>query len=138
MTVSTILLIPAPGDPHGLLADGVCGGRVPTMIPCSADERVPSRQGATWHVAGPPCREHPRTRALVLAHAGKAVPIGVFAAWYIADSTLTKDSGGYEGLSVALHDGLLDVVEWARNLTRDGAPLGRLVLLDADGREVRP
>lgn len=134
MSPLTVLLVPPAGD-TALLAEE-CGGRVPTLTLCNADERTPNVPGA-WHVASPGCREHPRVRALVLVRDGVRAPLGIFRAWYYADAIIgaDPDPGGAEGLSIAMHDDLPAVVEWAASLRRNDAPLGRVVLL-RDGREV--
>lgn len=132
--ISTVLLCPAPTDPYHLLDASVTGSDPPTMVLCNADERTNGE--GTWHIVAPPCREYPRTRALVLARNGQAVPAGVFAAWFQADGIIgaDPDPGSGEGLSTALYDGVLELIPWAASLRRDGLPLGTLVLLDADGR----
>ena len=61
-----ILLVPSPGDPHGLLAPGACGA-VPPTVACFLDKI----EGACW-------MDDPdmKPAALVLAWNGRAVPEG--------------------------------------------------------------
>jgi hypothetical protein len=127
--IHTILLLPSDGDPHGLLRPGVCGARPPTLLLCRADERVPSRAGDSWHIAGPPCREHPRERALVLYHDGAVVPegldrarrcLGIYWWAYDVERRIARWAAGDFGARY-----LLD--------PRAGCTV---VALDAEGREV--
>lgn len=128
-----VLLIPAEGDPFRLLRDGPWGARPPTALLCNADERNRPGVPGAWHPAGPPCREHPRTRALVLWAEGRVVPDGVFRAWFHTDDV----AGDALGPLVGAEDPG-EVIEAVMSWRRNDEPLGTLVCLDADGREVSP
>ena len=129
INISAILIIPAEGDPHGLLKGGPCGSR-PPMARAEVDGPTGTRVGRWVPYHGLlDLSMHPDSRALVLAWEGKPVAAGLFRLWYAAD-----DIGGAELCSVLYHydddpRGLLvQVAQWG--------DLGTIVLLDADGREV--
>jgi hypothetical protein len=61
-----VLLIPAPGDPGGLLAEPVCGGRPPTAWEWNGDWREDAYSGPAL----------PHEEALVLVWDGAVVPEG--------------------------------------------------------------
>lgn len=181
MTISTILLVPADGDPHGLLADGVCGAKPPILDGWACNDA----QHGLWWTFGrdlePPicdvCSARKRweeARALVLAYQGKPVPEGcsrVLAS--IAEGEPGIDRHGFPWSLVAFVSGGFGLtfgregrLTWnARDVfgttatfttptpvpvTDDGPPFAlalamvyvsnhpgaRVVLLDADGREV--
>lgn len=69
--MKAILLIPAPGDPHSLLAPGECGAMAPSAFRCACKR---------WRVGGDgPCTcgyGASLDRALVLAYAGEPVVEG--------------------------------------------------------------
>lgn len=74
-----VLLIPAPGDPGGLLREGPCGARPPTVIrsisPC-LDHRHPSRC-QEWRTFAMDCdTQLSSERVLVLAWGGESVDEG--------------------------------------------------------------
>lgn len=130
MTISTILLVPEEGDPHGLLAAGVCGARPPVMCLASADE-----PWAKWCGDTETC-----TRALVLAHDGKPVPEGCDRADHALgdpddDPTMTRGRDWTRWVAYTL-----------RNPSRDAPRLRRqadewncvVIFLDAAGHEVIP
>ncbi len=137
--VVAVLLIPAEGDPLGLLREGPCGAMPPAAaayswnVPGEADhwdeanhwDRTDyGRSCFLGGMIGRPC-------ALVLAWDGKSVPEGLFRAWK------QTDDEGLDDLADVLYD--LDLKAVARRIAgwyRDGAPLGRLVLIDASGHEV--
>lgn len=96
MTISTILLVPADGDPHGLLADGVCGARPPLMV---------SSCGGAW-TPEEDCPNGYDTMAIVLAYHGKPVLEGcnrVLAS--IADGEPGIDRHGFPKPLVAFVNG---------------------------------
>ena len=74
MKPHALILVPEEGDPHGLLAEGVCGARPP----CAARPWNGSGHYPEWV----PCdedghpAEDPPYRALVLAWDGELVPHG--------------------------------------------------------------
>ena len=74
-TISTLLLVPAEGDPHGLLAKGPCGARPPTM-----ERHTHKDGGSCWRGVDQCTRARllvaTPVRALVLAHEGEPVPEG--------------------------------------------------------------
>lgn len=119
-----VILIPAPGDPLGLPADGKCGARPPVVYRA----RWASRPGqwSEWRSAAVPYDAAVQESALVLAWDGTPVPDGIFRAWFHAD-----DVPG-DVLSDMLYAERLDeVVELARSLRRNCAPLGDVVTLGA-------
>jgi hypothetical protein len=77
-TMSAILLVPTPGDPHGLLAPGVCGARVPTLYNSTSCGYDAHRGWRERHDVRGDCYMcgHP-DEALVLAWEGEPVPEGV-------------------------------------------------------------
>jgi hypothetical protein len=75
--VNAVLYVPVAGDPHGVLAPGVCGATVPMLWRHDLE--------GTWHDRRPtadsehPCYslpDPPATAALVLALAGVPLPEG--------------------------------------------------------------
>ncbi len=132
--IERILLIPAEGDPHGLLKEGPCGARPPTawFARCKG-VLVPAPHAAArrcGHCDRPlaECQQ----RALVLAWDGKPVPEGCFRAdtteWHLFVELITSILAGelraWSDMPKTNVDALADLVP------------GALVLLDADGREV--
>lgn len=119
--IHAVLLVPpkGDGDPHGLLVEGPCGARPPTAY-------IPNR-GWKWR-EGPCAEEFPIRRGLVLAWEGKPVPEGLersvraakSRAWveYLVGCALGRLADDVDGLS-------------------DPDLPGILVLLDAEGREVK-
>lgn len=150
--IVAVLVVPVDGDPAGLVADGVCGSTPPTAWRTDPTDPGPgfavsSTSGGRIGWSDPTRVTPPRMRAgghgdmyvyrieraLVLAWAGEVVPAGVFRLWYAVDDVLA------DRLSDALYEKLDVLTEeasaWCR-IGRNGAPVGRIVLLDADGREV--
>lgn len=134
--IDTILLVPADGDPHGLLADGACGARPPALTGYACNDAT---HGRWWPENAereapvcPECSARKRwcdVTALVLAYRGKPVAEGCDRANRALIAATDGDFGG-----------TLDYYD-------DGYPLrridlfvrllgGRAVFLDADGREV--
>lgn len=122
MSVHAVLLIPAEGDPHGLLREGPCGARPPVAFHYVV-------QSDSWWAG---CHEHndigsinaTRT-ALVLAWAGQPVAEGCWRAY----ECRTKPHGflpSFNGWTM----GHLDSARYWN--------LGTVLFLDADGREVTP
>lgn len=118
-----VILVPAAGDPLGLLREGPCGARPPTA--CRA---VPGEGWLPWCGDRVTC-----ARALVLAWDGEPVAEGLDRAQrtayplavderlvWLASFTWTRDMG------------------WLRAVTEDlAALLGcTVILVDAEGREV--
>lgn len=149
-TISAILLIPADGDAHGLLRDGPCGARPPTIRHPSAGASQCSRCRGSGilavdeYVAGscPEC-EHGvlYSRALVLAWDGDIVPDGCDRAdWCRASARGSAHTPGRDTAYLVL--GVLGRTMRLRDhtsvLADFVADLGTIVLLDADGREVTP
>lgn len=129
MTASTILLVPAKGDPHGLLAKGPYGSRPPMMWRCTCSPR--------WRACGH--RKYSCTdchsqgfpgAALVLAHEGKPAEEGLDRA-----GRMPRTSRGWVAKVVGYALGW-----WPDDVGALADPElpGTLVLLDADGREVTP
>ena len=111
--IAAILLVPAEGDPHGLLAEGPCGARPPMAW-------LRGRRDGIWRPAPWFPDEREPLWALVLAWDGQPVAEGMDRA--------TRIDPHYRGVAWAS----------ARNLGAEMERLdyGTLVLLDADGREV--
>ncbi len=144
--IAAILLIPTEGDPHGLLREGPCGARPPVV------QRVEHRHQSTedvrgciecdgaWpcafagELAGAPYWSHHGsgwpTRALVLAWDGEPVAEGCLrVGWRDSIFTFWRSvSESIEGGATAL--------AWLRQRCIDH-DLGTLVLLDAEGREIK-
>ncbi len=123
-----VLLVPDEGSPHVLLWDGRCE----TTPPLAWDD------DGVWTEGGPQPFERdegtgyfdpPISVGLVLAWDGEVVPEGVFRLWYMLDDI------GSDALMCALYAD--DVVLLLQALDHDWGELpGRLILLDAYGREV--
>ncbi len=116
-TVASVLLKPTDGDPHGLLARGLCGSCPPYAW---------RLEGAKWNAGqgtGPVLTDGD---ALVLAWEGAPVPEGSDRAARCADVVPS-----------ALLNRILSVLE-GYPMPRAVADLGTLLYLDAEGREVTP
>lgn len=126
--VHAILLAPAKEYREALISDGPCESRAPLAYRATLPDQVsqwwPLPRNSPWEWGG----------ALVLAWDGKPHPDGVFRAWLVWNPDDDPQDG--PGLFDALHLDMTDVLELARSLERCG--VGRVVLLDADGREVSP
>ena len=121
--IHTILLIPNDGDPLGLLAEGACGARPPRMA--FDDPGVVGFPGRWSLTLG-----HGRTRALVLAYAGQAVPEG-------CDRLDAKrDIRPMQWRTTAVVRDVLSCHMPIFRLREDTANFGHLVFLDADGKEM--
>ena len=118
--VKAILLVPAEGDPHGLLKLGPCGARPPMAY-------QESGTGIWRPYRGPLGEGHPENNdALVLACDGEPVPEGLDR----ANRVWVGRWCGY-------------LLDWSVDDVREyGAALvihlggGTLVLLDAEGKEI--
>ena len=114
--IRAILLVPEEGDPHGLLREGPCGARPPRLWPDAVERGKWGDWGSATHTA---------TCALVLAYDGKVVQEGCWrlrghqSLYWETDERCRRR---LEGDTFAAH--LFD------------PKLGRLVQLDAEGREV--
>ena len=124
--IHAVLLIPAEGDPHGMLREGPCGARPP--IACWDGERWRSwtDNGCWWPVV-------PGRRALVFAWGGKPVAEGMDRATYAATSIPRwwVDHPALADRRWHTHE----IVEWVGPTLADLCGC-TLVLLDAEGREV--
>ena len=131
--IATILLIPNDGDPLGLLADGVCGAKPPTL------DRFSMPTGPKWTNDPIPSLVGPGTffgiqrdtTALVLAHAGQAVPEGMARFWRVngyARRWRHPDQNP---------DGKLPSRMYLEDAWH-AAEFGRLVFLDEYGAEIEP
>ncbi len=124
MTVAAVLLVPAEGDPHGLLREGPCEARPPRaegFLRCK-------RHGGGWVRANldtdrgvAKCERCRYAPALVLAWEDEVVVEGCFR----------LDPDGWLGLTLNLR-----MVLTGRSTMQCNR--GTLVLLDAEGREVSP
>ncbi len=134
MSVHAILLVPAEGDPLGLLAEGPCGARPPMAMRgvCPHhgrgpwwDEDFAGEWCATWG-GDEHCNWHiTRERALVLAWDGTPVAEGLDR----ADRCFTLTPRAHE--------------DWVIGVLRGAVPWGyaqkaTVVLLDEHGKEVKP
>ena len=115
--VDAVLLVPAEGDPHGLLREGPCGARPPKAI-----EVLPG----VWREGWGAHEGKPGRRALVLAWGGKPVAEGCFRVLGRVGSLL-------QALVYGLLTGLVAPDDLRLAEYRDA---GTLILLDADGQEV--
>jgi hypothetical protein len=126
-STSAILLIPAEGDPKGLLAGGPCGARPPLAgrhaghwYEYEEDGALAlAVQGDDGHWAEPACD----AVALVLAWNGEPVAAGVDRAWRAFEGSPYLG----QGLAILLRS----LRDWPD--TR-----GTIVLVDADGKELTP
>lgn len=133
--VMGILLVPSVAHREAMIGDGPCGSRAPLAYRAT----LPSIAG-DW--CGLPRHCHwEQGHALVLAWQGRPVPDGVFRAWDYwgpdEDEAAFRATlwTTYDVLAEAL--GSLSAARWlAESLERAGR--GRLVLIDAYGREVAP
>ena len=152
--IHAVLLIPAEGDPRGLLHEGPCGARPPRAVqrtdsrvvheeswddttcpcalcsacgqpwPCEAPGRVEREEDVRWVAAN---RSPLPPTALVLAWEGRVVTEGL-------DRARHRGVGQHESpYSTPLADLPRIVGAWRR----DGEPLGTIVLLDAEGKVTR-
>lgn len=133
--ISTILLVPAPGDPHGLLADGACGARVPlAWRPWLEDYGSPTggEWADVWVFGSADDYTREESAALVLAHRGALAPEG----WDRLRRVVWR-KGLSTGMWAALSEPELSwqVIEWVA-ATAAAVLSARVVCLDADGREV--
>ena len=120
--IHAVLLVPEPNDPHGLLAEGPCGARPPIAY-------IPNR-GWKW-TEGPCAEEFPTGRALVLAWDGE--PVAEALTPFRRTEGVTR-----EWASVVVVVALAGPSDPDfRDYVGDHELPGTLVLLDAEGREVR-
>lgn len=126
--ISAVLLVPAEGDPHGLISMGACWARPPTLAftPDWDYENECALQTGSWAAPdyGEPGYYAPDDdEALVLAWDGKPVSEGCDR---LRRRTGRAPFSALPRLSDAEHIG------W--RAAQDG--FGTLILLDANGREV--
>lgn len=134
--VCAVLLVPAEGDPLGLLREGPCGARPPIAEHVAEDMHGKGcKRTREWFA--PPQRTccsmaglsmlAPHRRALVLAWDGEVVPEGCFRASRLGTS---------EWIS-AVADGLKrGYVHGFVRYQSQKHGLGTVIWIDADGREV--
>ncbi len=125
--ITSILLIPTEAHREALIGDGPCGSRAPVAV------MFVLAAGRVWCAARPdrPCVVWHGDEALVLAWDGKPVADGLarLGPYFLRDFATDRTS-------------IAPMLDWARLTLADPnpalslAPLGRIVLLDADGREV--
>lgn len=135
-TISTLLLLPAEGDPRGLLAEGPCGARPPVMGFGAKMLDDGTIEPARWR-SELFCAISPPGWALVLAHEGKPVTAGCD----LLDRAASPDSTHPQQQAHAL-------VAFTLEFGADSAPcrglhrwldrnlLGTLIALDPAGRDV--
>ncbi len=137
MTPHAILLIPAEGSE--LLREGPCGARPPTVLLCRTDERNRPGVPGSWHLATVPCREHPRTLALVLVWEGADVWQGMEVCARldvpVPNTCLTAADVRHAIQAARRSDWDRD---WVERIRVTASPLGTVLLLDANGREIQP
>lgn len=101
--IDSILLVPADGDPHGLLADGVCGAKVPIMHRVWGPRRDPIPRWLDGAKSSPILAN---AEALVLAYQGKPVAEGCYRVLdTIAASEPGTDRHGFPKPLVAFVNG---------------------------------
>jgi hypothetical protein len=147
--IATILLIPLEGDPLGLLADGVCGERPPTLLHpliqswdecaphfrecpmvdslCGRHSKHQSRSRDECMDFGA-CRAFTPQWALVIAFEGKPVRAGVMR-------LRIDDWLRLRWRTRSVWDLLKGMNRSARSTAWES--FGTLVMLDADGNEVK-
>ena len=124
--IKRILLVPERGDPHGLLAEGLGGARPPIAY-------IPNG-GWKW-TEGPCMEEYPLGRALVLAWEREVVAEGCLYAEAALERMNAAEVPGWR----MLRDSAYVILKSRRTLPflrRVLAPLGTIVLIDAEGQEV--
>lgn len=142
MGVRAVLLVPAEGDPHGLLREGPCRARPPMAWACDWCLKRSSHAracGLHWNAATAErcgcCDKRSawsEQRALVLAWDGKPVAEGLDRARRIFAEYL---GNGRWQCRVPLE--MSDAMGVARNVCDpEHCNGGTLVLLDGDGREI--
>lgn len=135
---AAVLLVPAEGDPLGLLAEGPCGARPPVAhryglprLMLAPDARV------RWLGAHERIRGVPAERALVLAWDGKPVVEGIDRLARLTPSTLAAEEwpDGYARAPAWLtHSGSLPhIVKFLPRLLEANGIGATLVLLDPTG-----
>lgn len=130
--IHAVMLVPAEGDPHGLLADGPCGARPPMahMRP-----RPPGTTGAVEWGAGE--KGYATPHALVLKWKGKPARLGMlWAGWLLEEQGWTPLESEPEPHEF-LHWRAFDLTPEALARFCEEAGLGTVVLLGADGREIK-
>jgi len=125
--IRAILLIPADGDPHGLLAAGPCGARPPVMW----NGRVNGGADVWQPHPGTPGTARYDLQALVLAWDGEVVPVGCL----LATRPTTANLRTVEDVVGGVLSGRWTTADLRGVLRKPGTAL---VCLDADGREVVP
>ena len=113
--IKAILLVPAEGDPHGLLREGPCGARPPMAV-----EGSESWSACPWY---PECGAI--RASLVLAWDGKPVREGCYR---VADTNNVTPTAVPGAIKCALE---------GDPILRSISELGTIVLLDADGKEIK-
>ncbi len=119
--VVAVLLVPAEGDPHGLIAEGPCGARPP----------VAYRDLNRWTDDPPATVWPPAPFALVLAWEGKPVAEGIFRV------SCNDTEYGIDDWILAVTY-ILTGIDNGVTLLEASEDFGAPVLLDADGNEVSP
>jgi hypothetical protein len=129
--IRAVLLRPAGGDPHGLLADGPCAARPPYAYRDCADDPA-----AAWVQGGNPDDPgeafgpvYTGEEALVLAWDGKPVHAGLDWWWRCVGGMNLAHPSTWCSEIAALTDDVMHE-PWLLG--------GHLVFLDAEGREVTP
>jgi len=140
--IHAILIVPAEGDPHNLLAEGPCGARPPVLGEVeiaharSGDAGLDSEHWALAVLGWRPfpwvyTTEYPECRrGLVLALDGAPLRRGMVDIPATGDGW---DGANYADIIVAIVYALQGDTQNLCELLKD---LGTIVLLDAEGREV--
>ena len=126
--VHAVLLAPHEGDPHGLLAEGPCGARPPRAWFAQCCRRLVPEPHSSARYCGYCDTPSDVIQGLVLAWGGKPVPQGLD--WLVLAPEVTRTWVSHV-VGVALGWWPAD-----RDLLTDHQFPGKLVLLDAEGREV--
>lgn len=133
--VHVVLIVPAESDPHGLLREGPCGARPPIVHEAhkqsafGPNTTVWTTSEATVYTSKKQAPYMPHRRALALAWEGKPVPEGLDRLGR-APAVTREWVSHVVGVALGWWPGDVDV------LTDHQLP-GALVLLDAEGREVK-
>ena len=120
--INAVLLVPADGDPNGLLREGPCGGRPPTAYTTWVD----GKSDGQWRANDDSMDIEPGD-ALVLAWDGEPVAEG-----------LDRLYRALHGSGCCVHFRSPAAVSAALGWSQDALRGCALVHLDSDGREVTP
>ena len=124
--ITAVLLVPAEGDPHGLLREGPCGARPPVACWDGGRWRAWTDNGWWWPVVPDRC-------ALVLAWDGESVAEGLDRLLRAMVPVMEKNGqAAPRWLANCPAHVALEIARLARAMRC----FGTLILLDGEGRQV--